>query len=199
MKTEDLQAQGLTEDQINFVMAENGKDLKKTQKENETLIAERDNWKGRAETAEDTLKGFEGKDFDAIQAERDQWKKKAEDAEKEYKEQIYERDFSDALSTAVEAYKFSSEYAKSAVMAEIKAAGLKLVDGKIIGLNDMIESIKSKDVSAFVSEEQEQAKQNMAKFTTPVNHQPNPGKKYTPEQLMKLKNENPGMDISQYI
>ena len=33
MKTEDLKAQGLTDEQVNFVMAENGKDLKKLQKE----------------------------------------------------------------------------------------------------------------------------------------------------------------------
>lgn len=195
MKTEELQAQGLTEEQIKFVMAENGKDLKKTQKENETLTSERDNWKQRAETAEGTLKGFEGKDFDAIQKERDDWKEKAEKAKSEYEKQIYDRDFADVLAASIDSIKFSSEYAKNAVMAEIKAAGLKLVDGKIIGLNDMIDNIKSKDASAFVTEEQE----NMAVFTTPAGQKPQPGAKYTPEQLMKLKNANPGLDISQYI
>ena len=29
MKTEDLKAQGLTDEQINFVMSENGKDIKR--------------------------------------------------------------------------------------------------------------------------------------------------------------------------
>lgn len=164
MKTEELQAQGLTEDQIKYVMSENGKDLTKVQKENESLSTERDNWKKRAEDAEGTLKGFEGKDFDAIQKERDEWKKKAEDSESAFQKQIYERDFSDALATAMEEYKFSSEYAKNAVVAEIKAAGLKLVDGKIIGLNDMMENIKSKDASAFVTEQQE----NKATFTQPL-------------------------------
>lgn len=195
MKTEDLQAQGLTEEQIKFVMAENGKDLKKTQKENEALTGERDDWKKRAEKAEGTLEGFEGKDFETIQKERDEWKEKAEKAKEDYEKQIYDRDFADALGTAIESYKFSSEYAKNAVVSEIKSAGLKMVDGKIIGLNDMIENIKAKDASAFVTEEQE----NMAKFTTPMSKKPKPGTKYTPEQLMKLKNENPGMDISQYI
>lgn len=42
MKTEELKAQGLTEEQISFVMAENGKDLKKLQKENDNLSADRD-------------------------------------------------------------------------------------------------------------------------------------------------------------
>ena len=39
MKTEELKAQGLTEEQISFVMAENGKDLKKLQKENDNLTS----------------------------------------------------------------------------------------------------------------------------------------------------------------
>ena len=52
MKTEDLKEKGLTEEQIAFVMAENGKDLKNLQKENENLTSDRDNWKEKAEAAE---------------------------------------------------------------------------------------------------------------------------------------------------
>lgn len=195
MKTEDLQAQGLNEEQIKYVFAENGKDIAAEKKRADTAEKDRDSWKNRAETAENTLKGFEGKDFDAIQKDRDEWKQKAEKAEADYKQQIYERDFSDALSTAMESYKFSSDYAKTAVMAEIESAGLKLLDGKIIGLNDMIENIKAKDASAFVTESQEEK----AEFTTPPGQKPKEGTKYTPEQLMKMKNQNPGLDISQYI
>ena len=195
MKTEDLQAQGLSEEQIKFVFAENGKDIAAEKKRADKAETDRDSWKGRAETAETTLKGFDGKDFDAIQKERDEWKLKAEQAEKDYNSKIYERDFNDALTTAMDTYAFSSEYAKKAVTEEIKAAGLKLLDGKIIGLNDMIESIKSKDSSAFVTETQE----NKAKFAAPPVNKPQPGAKYTPEQLMKMKNENPSLDLSQYI
>ena len=163
MKTEDLQAQGLTEEQIKFVFAENGKDIAAEKKRADKAEQDRDSWKNRAETAEGTLKGFEGKDFEAIEKERNEWKEKAETAKKEYEQQIYERDFGDALTTAMEQYKFSSEYAKSAVMAELKNAGLKLIDGKIIGLTDMIETIKGKDASAFVTEVEE----NKAQFAQP--------------------------------
>ena len=37
MKTEDLKAQGLTDEQISFVMSENGKDIGKIQKKNSML------------------------------------------------------------------------------------------------------------------------------------------------------------------
>ena len=60
-------------------------------------------------------------------------------------------------------------------MADIKEAGLKLKDGKILGLNDLIEQMKQSDASAFVDESQQQAQQNQARFTTHVGHQQTPG------------------------
>jgi calcineurin-like phosphoesterase family protein len=43
--------------------------------------------KKRADEAVSTLKGFEGKDFDAITRERDEWKKKHDEAVADYKRQ----------------------------------------------------------------------------------------------------------------
>ncbi|MCC3388165.1 phage scaffolding protein [Enterocloster citroniae] len=167
MKTEELKAQGLTEEQISFVMAENGKDLKKLQKENDNLTSERDTWKEKAEAAETTLKGFEGVDLETMQKELSDWKQKATEAEKNAQAQLYERDFADALKTEFEGIKFSSEAAKRAIMAEVKEAGLKLKDGKILGLNDLLSQMKEKDASAFVDGAQQQVQQNMARFTAP--------------------------------
>lgn len=166
MKTEDLQAKGLTQEQIDFVMAENGKDLKKLQKENENLTADRDTWKEKAETAETTLKGFEGVDLETMKKELADWKTKAENAENEAKKQIYDRDFADALKAELEDVKFTSEAAKRDVMAQIKAAELKLKDGKILGLSDLIDQIKKDDASAFVDEKQQELENNRARFTT---------------------------------
>ena len=88
---------------------------------------------------------------------------------------IYERYFSDELKTALDDVKFSSEAAKKSVMADIKEAGLKLKEGKILGLNDLIEQMKQSDASAFVDESQQQAQQNQARFTTHVGQQKTPG------------------------
>lgn len=129
------------------------------------LETERDGWKDKAETAEKTLKGFEGVDLDTMKRELEDWKKKAETAEKDAQEKIYERDFADALKTELESVKFSSESAKRDVMAQIKAAGLKLKDGKILGLSDIIEQIKKTDAAAFVDEQQEKNEQGRARFT----------------------------------
>lgn len=199
MKQEELKEWGLTDEQVKSVMDQYGKDVTKLQKENEKLTADRNTWKEKAETAEETLKGFEGIDPAQVQTELATWKKKAEDAEENAKKQLYERDFADALKSELENVKFTSEAAKKAVMADIKEAGLKLKDGKILGLNDLINQMKEKDASAFVDEAQEQAQQNKAVFTNPRGPQTPSGTKVSPAQLMKMKNENPNLDISQYI
>ena len=149
MKTEDLLEKGLTQEQVNFVMSENGKDLKKLQKEVDNLTTERDNFKERAEAAEETLKGFEGKDFDTITKERDEWKKKAEDAEKEYSAKEAEREKQELLKEAFAEIEFTSESAKKAIMAQI-AEGVSVKNGKLIGFNDLLEDAKKNDASAFV-------------------------------------------------
>lgn len=161
---------------------------------------DRDNWKSKAETAEETLKKFDGVDLETMQTELADWKKKAEDAEKDYNAKIYDRDFSDALRTEMEAVKFTSEAAKKAVMAEIKESGLKLKDGKILGLNDLLGQIKERDASAFVDEEQEKAKQKAARFTTSFKPSGSNGTytkqdfaKMSLDERIKLKNADPDM------
>ena len=161
MKTEELQAIGLTEDQIKKVFELNGKDIAAAQKATQKAEADRDAWQKRAETAEETLKGFDGVDIEKMQADVEAWKKKAEEAATQYQHDLEERDFAEALRTALEDVKFSSESAKKAVIAEIKAAGLSMRGGKIVGLQDVIEQIRTEDASAFAPAE------GGAKFTTP--------------------------------
>lgn len=201
--TEILKANGVeaSEDQLKAItkaVAENYKTINEHDKKVGKLEAERDNLKEQLNTANETLKGFEGVDADGMKATIEDYKTKLKEAEEKYKQELYERDFSDTLATKIEGYKFSSEYAKSAVIAEIKAAGLKMVDGKIIGLNDMIETIKAKDASAFVNEEQESLESHKATFTKPLNSKKS-GSNMTMSELMKMKTENPDMDISQYL
>ena len=129
--------------------------------------AERDNYKERAETAEGTLKGFEGKDFDEITKDRDEWKKKAEQAEQDFNAKIAERDKNDLLEKAFKDVKFSSESAKKSIMTDI-AASVTVKDGKLIGFNDLLEDAKKSDAGAFVDEQEQQSEQNQATFTAPM-------------------------------
>ncbi len=55
MKTEDLKSQGLTDEQIAFFMAENGKDVKGEKDK-------ADSYKSQLDTAKESLKAFDGVD-----------------------------------------------------------------------------------------------------------------------------------------
>ena len=155
------------------------KKLSKLQNENESL-------KERAETAEETLKGFEGKDFDTITKERDEWKKKAEDAEREYSAKEAEREKQELLKEAFAEIEFTSESAKKAIMAQI-SENVSVKNGKLIGFNDLLEDAKKNDASAFVDKEQQNLEQNKAKFTTPMNNQGGKVGTMTKDEIMAIK------------
>lgn len=188
MKTDELKAWGLTDEQSEKVMAQYGKDVSKLQKENEKLTADRDKEKERADTAEETLKKFDGVDVETMQAELATWQQKAKDAEKDYADKLAQRDFEDALKEEIGSYKFTSEAAKEAIMARIRNAGLKVSDGKILGLSDLLAQMKEKDASAFVDEKQEQLEAGRAKpFTGPLNPNGGGAKKMTREEIFGIK------------
>ena len=189
MKTDELKAWGLTDEQSEKVMTQYGKDVSKLQKENEKLTADRDKEKERADTAEETLKKFDGVDVETMQAELATWQQKAKDAEKDYADKLAQRDFEDALKEEIGGYKFTSEAAKKAIMAEIREAGLKVKDGKILGLSDLLAQMKEKDASAFVDEKQEQLEAGRAKpFTGPLNPNGGGAKKMTREEILGMTN-----------
>ena len=148
---------------------------------------DRDAWKQRAETAEETLKGFDGKDFDTITKERDEWKKKAEDVEREYSEKEAEREKRSLIEEAMADIKFTSESAKKTIMSQIYE-GVSVKNGKLIGFNDLLEDARKNDAMAFVNEEQQQLEQNKARFTTSMNNQ-NGGnaRKLTREDIDSIK------------
>ena len=60
MRREDLTAKGLTAEQVDFVMAEYGKELN-------PLKAERDSYKAQLDTAQASLKAMEGIDAAGLQ------------------------------------------------------------------------------------------------------------------------------------
>lgn len=179
---------------------ENYKSVIELEKKNKTITALEEDKKALEEqlkTANETIAGFEDADIEGLKQQIADYNKKLKDTEEQYKKEIKQRDFKDALTEAMKEVEFTSEYAKKSVMAEIEAAGLKVIDGKIIGLNDLLDTIKEKDKAAFVDKEQEQLEQGKAKFTKPLNIKE--GTKLTTSELMKLKNQYPNLDITKYM
>lgn len=161
------------------------------------LETERDSWKERAETAEETLKKFDGKDVDAMQKEIDDWKKKAEDAENNFNAKEAEREKQELLKEAFADIEFTSNAAKNAIMAQI-SENVSVKNGKLIGFNDLLEDAKKNDASAFVDKNQQNLNNNKARFTNPMNNQNNGGKsgkqilsEMTLDERIKMKNNDP--------
>ena len=82
-------------------VSENYKTIAEYEKKVNRLTDDLNAEKKRADEAVETLKGFEGKDFEAITKERDEWKKKHDDAIEEHKRQQEEREFNSVLESAI--------------------------------------------------------------------------------------------------
>ena len=98
MKTEDLQAKGLTQEQIDYVMAEYGRELNGVKQD-------RDNYKAQLAAAQATLKSFEGVNVQELQGKITQLTSDLAVKETEYQKQIADRDFNDHLKTTAEGFK----------------------------------------------------------------------------------------------
>lgn len=142
MKTEDLKALGLNDEQVQRVFAMNGEELNSLKASVATLTAERD-------TARDSLsdanKKLEGYDPD--------WKTKAAQAQQQADQQIAELKAGYAADSAASGLKFTSDSAKKAFMADLKAKKLPLQDdGTLLGFDDYVASYKKTDPGAFAPE-----------------------------------------------
>lgn len=182
------------EAEIKAALSQHYKNAAEVGKKIAKLELERDGYKEQAENSAETLKSFEGVDLDKIKEELENWKTKAADAQKEMEKQLYDRDFADALRAEMAGYKFTSEAAKRDVMSQIRAEGLKLSDGKIVGLGDIVSRIKEKDATAFVDEGQQRLEQNKAKITG--KHKPGDGgnvklSDLSLDERIRLKNSDP--------
>lgn len=141
MKTEELKALGLNDDQVQKVFAMNGTELNDLKQQITTLTAERDTARNNLSDANKKLEGYDP-----------EWKTKAEKAENDAKAQVaaMQQDF--AAQTAAAGVKFSSESAKRAFLSDLKAKKLPLQDGKLLGFEDYLKSYRESDPDAFAPE-----------------------------------------------
>lgn len=185
---EILQSMGIEipedkKDEVTKKIAENYKTVAEFNKKISKAESERDEFKTQLETAQNTLKGFEGIDPTQITEQLNGYKTAMEQAKADYDKKIAERDFNDVLRTELDKLKFSSTYAKKSVEQTIKSKGLTMENGKIIGLKDVLDSIKAEDSGVFIDEDNQPAV-----FTTHIKNSET-GKKYSSAaDIMKIKN-----------
>lgn len=158
MKTEELTALGLTDEQVKSVFALHGKDITPLQqqiadltKSNGDITAERDNLSTQLSAANDTLGKFGDLTPESMQAEIQKYKKQAEDAETNYKAQITARDQRDWITKKLDEYGVTSPYARTALTNELMSAdsGLTWKDNTFFGFDDFMKVAKAKDSTLY--------------------------------------------------
>lgn len=102
--------------EFNKAVAENYKTIAEHEKKVNRLTDDLAAEKKRADDAVETLKGFEGKDFDAITRERDEWKTKHDNAVAAHQKEQEEREFNEMLSTAISESKGKNNKAITALL-----------------------------------------------------------------------------------
>ena len=157
-------------------VAENYKTSAEFEKKVNRLTEDLDAEKKRADTAVETLKGFEGKDFDAITRERDEWKKKHDDLEASHKKEQEEREFSTSLEAAIAESKGKNAKAITALLDTEKLRSSKNQQADIKAALDALRT-----ESGYLFEDNGGA----AKFTAPKSHAPGGGAR-TREEIMNI-------------
>ena len=139
MKTEDLKAQGLTAEQITFVMAENGKDIKREQDKAES-------YKTQLDTAKETLKTFDGIDVKDLQSKVATLTADLAAKDKEYADKIADRDFNDLVGRYAKDFKARDV---KAVMPFLDVETLKSSKNQESDIKNAFETIKKENAYLF--------------------------------------------------
>ena len=191
MKKEDLLAQGLTEEQVSYVMAENGKDIERVKTKLTAAETARDEYKEQLEAANTTIQSYKDMDIEGIKQSASDWEKKYNDDLKAMQDKLEGQAYDFALKEYVSGYQFTSDLVKEAVIAQLKAQGFKLNDGKFLGADDFMKQLKEANPSAFADAGIKQPKITLPGTNTPpVGVTKEDFKKMTYAERMKIFTEN---------
>lgn len=176
----------------------------------DNVVRKRDEYKTSLDGVQAKLDGFKDVDVDDLKGQiatlttqlNNEKKARADDARKIEVEKTVNDFLSSTDDKGNKMYEFlndiTEDHYRNALVEEL---GKDSARGKSIG--DIFKTMTTGEdgtqkTGIFVDRQQERAKQNAARFTKPASN-PNNAPKYTMSELMKMKNENPDLDIKQYM
>lgn len=118
MKREQLKELGLTDDQINTIMAENGKDINNAKADVEKINAELEQTKKDLATANETLDKF--KDYDNVKADVEKYKAEAEQSKAEYTKKLADMELEGKIKDFTGGKKFVNDLTRDAINSQLK-------------------------------------------------------------------------------
>lgn len=137
MNTETLKKLGLTQEQIDAIMAENGKDIKAEQDKAEGLKKERDSLQTQLSEANETIKGYKDMDIDAIKKSAGDWEEKYKASVKELEDMRFDSLLDKGLTG-------SGAYDADIVKKLLDREALIVKDGKLEGLDKQLAHMQEK-------------------------------------------------------
>ncbi len=149
MKKEDITKvfEGATDEQINALLDINSADIGNAKKK---LEVERDNYKTQLETAQNTLKEFDGVDVKELQGKIEILNNDLKNKETEYQNKIADMEFNSILDGAIT--KIGAKNAK-AVKALLDLDTLKSSKNQAEDITKALETVKTENDFMFTSDE----------------------------------------------
>ena len=143
MKREEVKGiiPGITDEQLTQIMDLHSADIERHKQQVTTLTTERDAARTQLEEANQKLEGYDP-----------EWKSKAAEAEAKAREQVAALQGDFAAQSAISGIKFSSESAKKAFLADLKAKNLPVQDDKLLGFEEYLKTYRESDPGAFAPE-----------------------------------------------
>lgn len=150
MKVEFLKGLGLTDEQIQSIQAESGKEIQKYKDENTTLKADNDNKQELLINANKEIDSYKSMDIDAIKQSAEDYKTKYETAENDYKAKIAEMELDNKLEKYVDKLNLKNDIYKKEVISRIKEKELKFDGDTLLGGEELVKGFKEQYEEAFV-------------------------------------------------
>lgn len=139
MKTEELKALGLNDEQVQKVFAMHGEDVNREKQAAAEAKAQLTAAQSQLQEVNRKLEGYDP-----------EWKQKAAQAQQEARRQLDEMKAQYAAGSAAAGLKFTSESAKKAFLADLAAEKLPLQeDGTLLGLEDFVKAYQKASPGAF--------------------------------------------------
>lgn len=118
-----------------------------------------DGLEGQLKEANTAIESYKGMDIEGIKKSAEEWKAKYEadtaSLQKQMEQQTYDYEAERYLSK----FKFSSELARKAAIADFREKKFQLQDGAFLGADDFMKQLKETNPTAFVDEEASQNQQ----------------------------------------
>lgn len=188
---EFLNGLGLEADIVEKIETKHNELINPIKNDLEKHKSESEGYKTQLEEANTQIESFKGMDIDSIKKSAEEYKTKYEESEKQREADKYRN----SAEKYLDKYQFSSKLVKDAVLDKFIGQEFKLDGDNFLGADDFISKLKEEDPGAFKLE----CDDNKPTIIVPGGKDPKPGKKLSSIELMKMKNENPNLDLSKYL